>query len=257
MDLAGKVAVITGGGSGIGRATAQRLASDGVAAVIADLDPSTGQETVNIIERAGGRAVFIRTDVTLAEQARAMLDTAITKFRRLDILFNNAGVGLSPPGFPRASLEAWRRVLDIDLQAVILGCYLAAPLMERDGGAIINTASMAGLYPYHHDPIYAAAKAGVVNFSYSLSGWAAERKIRVNCICPGIVDTPLVHRLTTERAAAGLQSLLPGKIIQPETIADAVMLLLRDDTLFGRALEIRPSGPRLVDTLGAPGSQRK
>jgi len=257
MDLAGKVAVITGGGSGIGRATAQRLASEGAAIVIADLDSATGQEAVGLIESAGGRAVFAKVDVTDAEQAARMLDTAISRFGRLDILHNNAGTGMSPPGFPRATLNAWRRVLDIDLQAVILGCYLAAPLMEREGGAIINTASMAGLYPYHHDPIYAAAKAGVVNFSYSLAGWAAERKIRVNCICPGIVDTPLVQRLTAERAAAGLQSILPGKILQPEAIADAVMFLLRDDTLFGRAVEIRPSGPRLVETPGAPGSGRK
>jgi len=252
MELTGKVAVITGGGSGIGRATAQLLASQGVAIVAADLDSASGNETVALIENAGGHAVFVETDVTDEKQTAQMLDTAITRFGRLDILFNNAGIGLSPPGFPRSSLEAWRRVLDIDLQAVILGCYLAAPLMEREGGAIINTASMAGLYPYHHDPIYAAAKAGVVNFSYSLAGWAAERRIRVNCICPGIVDTPLVHRLTAERAAAGLQSILPGKILQPEAIADAVLYLLRDDTLFGRALEVRPSGPRLVDTPGAP-----
>jgi len=257
MDLTGKVAVITGGGSGIGRAAAQRMASEGAAIVIADLDSATGQEAAALIESVGGRAVFVKVDVTDAEQAARMLDTAITRFGRLDILLNNAGIGLSPPGFPRATLEAWRRVLDIDLQAVILGCYLAAPLMAREGGAIINTASMAGLYPYNHDPIYAAAKAGVVNFTYSLAGWAAERKIRVNCICPGIVDTPLVRRLTAERAAAGLQSIVPSKIMQPEAIADAIMFLLRDDTLFGRAVEIRPSGPRLVETPGAPGSGRK
>ncbi|MGD0073585.1 MAG: SDR family oxidoreductase [Candidatus Binataceae bacterium] len=257
MNLEGKVAVITGGGSGIGRASAQRLAAEGAAIVIADIDSATGDEAVGLIERAGGRAVFVKTDVTDAGQSARMLDTAIQRFGRLDILFNNAGTGMSPPGFPRAGLEAWRRVLDIDLQAVILGCYLAAPLMEREGGAIINTASMAGLYPYHHDPIYAAAKAGVVNFSYSLVGWAAEHKIRVNCICPGIVDTPLVRRLTAERAAAGLSSLVPSKILQPEAIAEAVMFLLRDDTLFGRAVEIRPGGPRLVDTPGAPGSGRK
>jgi NAD(P)-dependent dehydrogenase (short-subunit alcohol dehydrogenase family) len=256
MELTAKVAVITGGGSGIGRATARRLAREGVAIVAADLDPAAGDETVSLIEGADGRAVFVKTDVTDDKQTARMLETAITRFGRLDILFNNAGIGLGPPGFPRSSLETWRRVLDIDLQAVILGCYRAAPLMERDGGAIINTASMAGLYPYHHDPIYAAAKAGVVNFSYSLAGWAAERRIRVNCICPGIVDTPLVHRLTAERAAAGLQSLLPGKILQPEAIADAVIYLLRDDSLFGRALEIRPSGPRLVDTPGAPATRR-
>ena len=256
MDLKGKVAVITGGGSGIGRATAQRLASLGVAIVVADLDSATGEQTVELIEGKGGRAVCAKVDVCDAEQLASTFDTALSRFGRFDILHNNAGTALGPPGFPRVDLDVWRKVLDVDLQAVILGCYLAAPLMEREGGAIVNTASMAGLYPYPFDPIYAAAKAGVVNFTYSLAPWAEGRKIRVNCVCPGIVDTPLVRRLSAERAAAGLASIVPGKIIQPEAIAEAVLFLLRDDTLFGRALEVRPGGHRLVETPGAPAARR-
>jgi NAD(P)-dependent dehydrogenase (short-subunit alcohol dehydrogenase family) len=257
MDVANKVAVITGGGSGIGRATARRLAKEGASIVIADLDQKMGEESVGLIETAGGRAVFVKTDVTKEKDARRMLDTAVSKFSRLDILHNNAGIAVGTPRYPEADIERWRLVLDIDLQAVILGCHLAAPLMTRGGGgAIVNTASMAGLYPHPLDPIYGAAKAAVVNFTYALAPWAAERKIRVNCVCPGITDTPMVRRGIEAATAAGQQSWLPSKIIQPEEIADAVLSLIRDESLFGRALEVRPTGPRLVETPGAPRARR-
>jgi NAD(P)-dependent dehydrogenase (short-subunit alcohol dehydrogenase family) len=253
MDIQGKVAVVTGGGSGIGRATAQLLAKEGASIVIADLDQKMGEESVRLIESAGGRAVFASADVTREQELRRALETAVSKFGRLDILHNNAGVGVGQPGFPAANLEQWRRVIEIDLYAVVLGCWLAAPIMTPSGGgAIVNTSSMAGLYPHPLDPIYGAAKAGVVNFTYSLAPWAAERRIRVNCVCPGITDTPMVRRGIEAASAAGQRSWMPANIIQPEAIADAVATLIRDDSVFGRALEVRPTGRRLVDTPGAP-----
>jgi len=253
MEIQNKVAVITGGGSGIGRATAQRLAKEGASIVIADLDEKMGAESVKLVEGAGGRATFVRADVTKESDARAMLDAAVSKFGRVDILHNNAGIAVGPPGFPAAEAARWRLVLDIDLYAVVLGCWLAAPIMTRaGGGAIVNTASMAGLYPHPLDPIYAAAKAAVVNFTYSLAPWASERKIRVNCVCPGITDTPMVRRGIEAATAVGMKSWLPSKIIQPEEIADAVFTLIRDDSLFGRALEVRPTGRRLTEIPGAP-----
>src|SRR6266436_4502227 len=216
MDIKGKVGVITGGASGIGRATSERLAKEGAAIVVADLDEAGGAETVKRIEGAGGT-----------------------------------------PGFPDAPPERWHLVIEIDLQAVILGTGLAAPLMQKNsGGVIINTASMAGLYPHRHDAVYGAAKGGVVNFTYSLASWEAERKIRVNCICPGIVDTPLVRRGLELAAQHGIKSWMPSKIIQPEEIADAVVSLVRDDSLFGCSLEIRPTGRHIVDPRPAPGSRR-
>lgn len=170
MDIKGRTAVITGGGSGIGRATAVRLAAEGASVLTADLDEAGARETVRMIESAGGRAAAMRVDVTDAEQTRHMMEIAISTFGGFDILHNNAGIAVGTPSFPQCDLDRWRRVLDIDLQAVILGCFLAAPLMQgRGGGAIVNTASMAGLYPYVDDPVYAAAKAGVVNLTYSLA----------------------------------------------------------------------------------------
>jgi NAD(P)-dependent dehydrogenase (short-subunit alcohol dehydrogenase family) len=257
MDLPGKVAVITGGASGIGRATAQRLAAENAAVMIADLDQRLGDETVKAIEAAGGRAAFISVDVTDAQGVQRMLDSALAKFGRLDILYNNAGIAVGTPPFPRSDLTRWRRVLDIDLQAVVLGCYLVAPMMEHQGGGvIINTASMAGLYPHKEDPVYGAAKAGVVNFTYSLEPWASRLNIRVNCVCPGIVDTPLVQGLIAEAKSKGHTAAAPKAMLQPQNIADAVIQLIRDDTLAGRALEVRPTGTQLVEPRRAPGRAR-
>jgi NAD(P)-dependent dehydrogenase (short-subunit alcohol dehydrogenase family) len=257
MEIRGKAAVITGGGSGIGRAVSERLARDGASVVVADIDEAGGGETVKRIEGMGGRALFIRADVTREPDTRMMLDTAVQKFGRLDILHNNAGIGTGAPGFPVVEPARWHLVIEIDLQAVILGTGLAAPIMERQGGGvIINTASMAGLYPHRQDAVYGAAKAGVVNFTHSLAPWSAEKKIRVNCVCPGIVDTPLVRRGLEQAAQHGIKSWMPSKIIQPEEIADAVHLLVRDDSLFGCALEVRPSGRQIVDPRPAPGTRR-
>lgn len=256
MDVKGKTAVITGGASGIGRATAELLARKGASVVIADLVEAQGVETVKAIESAGGRAAFIKADVTDEDDARRMLELAVNRFGSLDILYNNAGIAVGLPGYPLAEIKRWRRVIDIDLQAVILGCHLAAPMMDPKGGVIVNTASMAGLYPYKEDPVYGAAKAGVVNFTYSLAPWASKRNIRVNCVCPGVVDTPLVRRGIEAAKRAGHTAGIPAKILQPIQIAEAVLRLVEDDSLFGRAIEVRPTGVRLVEVPAAPGSRK-
>ncbi len=256
MEIRGKVAVITGAASGIGRASALRLAREGASIVVADVDEGGGSESVKLIEKEGAKAAFVKTEVTSSSDQHRMLETALSRFGRLDILYNNAGVGTGIPGFPEASLEQWKRVIEIDLTAVIMGTWLAAPIMQKQGGgAIVNTASMAGLYPHRQDAIYGAAKAGVVNFTHSLAFWASERKIRVNCVCPGIVDTPMVRRGLEAAKKAGLQSWAPSKILQPNDIAEVVARFVRDDSLFGCSIEVRPSGPQVVAPRPAPGSK--
>jgi len=258
MEIVGKVAVITGGASGIGRATAERLVHEGAAVVVADLDESLGAETIKALEAKGGRAAFVKADITNEADSARMLQTAVDRFGRLDILYNNAGIGLGRSNFQSVDVARWRRVLEVDLVGVILGCHLAAPIMEKSGGGVIvNTASMAGLYPFKEDPVYGAAKAGVVNFTYSLAPWASRLNIRVNCVCPGVVDTPLVRKAEAAALKAGRPTGVPATILQPSAIADAVVRFIRDDSLAGRAIEVRPSGPRLVDIPAAPGSRKK
>jgi NAD(P)-dependent dehydrogenase (short-subunit alcohol dehydrogenase family) len=235
MDVHGKVAVITGGGSGIGRATALRLARAGASIVAADIDAAGAADTVARITAAGGAAAAVHADVSNEADARRMLAFAEERFGGIDILHNNAGITCGPAGYPGAPPAQWQRVLDVNLQAVILGTQLALPaLRKRGGGVIIHTASMAAFVGFPPDPVYAATKAAVVLFTHSLGGLAAEG-IRVNCVCPGLVNTPM---LTRHDAADRPEWLDRVPMLQAEDIADGVFELITNDALAGRAMRI-------------------
>src|SRR5918998_1149441 len=191
MEIEGKVAVVSGGASGIGRAAVLALAERRAKIVVADVDEDGGRQTVEIAGAKGGSAAFRRCDVTKTEDLVSAFDWAIEHFRGFDIAFNNAGISgedlfADEPGH-------WARIIDIDLTAVIDATRLAVRKMRLAGnaGVIINTASLIGLLPMASAPVYAAAKAGVVNFLRSLAYLAEESNIRVNAICPEIVDTPM------------------------------------------------------------------
>ena len=253
MDPKGKVAIVTGAGSGIGRATAIAIAAAGASVVVADMNEDGGRETVSRIEGAGGKASFNRVDVRDRAALDEMVDFAEKTYGGLDIIHNNAGVGTPRPIFPAARIEDWERTLFIDLWAVIAGTQAAVPAMKRrGGGVVVNTASIAGLMGYLPDPIYAAAKHGVVGFTRSLGYLKAEANIRVNCVCPGVVDTPMVRmadRNMTEAEIAAREAFLKNlPLIAPETIAEAVLELIRDESLNSVAMAVtqgRP--PRIVE----------
>jgi len=252
MEIAGKVALVTGAGSGIGRATAQNLAARGAKVVLVDLNEAGLKETERSINEAGGEARTVKADVTHeGELHNAFLEA--TNWGDLKVVFNNAGVGTGRPRFPDAPSPKWRRTIDVDLMAVVAGCQIGIQAMrDTGGGVIINTASMAGLEPFPADIAYAAAKGGVVHVTRSLAPMAEQYNIRVNCVCPGIVDTPMVHRGRAESADEPVDPEMRRIIeslplIPPQQVADAVLALIEDDSLAGRAMRVAIKGNSLVD----------
>ena len=262
MEIKGKVALVTGGGSGIGRATSLRLAKEGASVVVVDVNEEGGRDTVAKIEanpsassgQASGKAAFFRADVTDPKDAQAMVAFAKETYGGLDILHNNAGILDGPDRYPDADPAQWLPVLEVNLRGVILGTqYGIQAMKERGGGAIVNTASMAGLgFGYPANPVYAASKGGVVVFTASLAPLKESDNIRVNCICPGVVNTPMATRgmpalgAQNEQAAEFLKSL---NLIQPEEIADIVVQFITDDSLAGRAMMARNNRERELTPL--------
>ena len=240
MDVGGTVAVITGAASGIGRAMAVALAKEGArAVVIGDLDEAGAQETIRLVKEAGSRSAFIRTDVTERDQFENLLEEAQTQFSRLDILCNNAGIGEISTGLfdEDADPEAFDRIVQINLAAVIRGTRLGVVKMRSlgRGGVIVNTASMGGLRPMPTAPVYAATKAGVVNFCRSLAYLREEENIRVNAICPSFVDTPLVWREGPERVA--MMTAQMG-LLSADLVAQGLVELVHDESRAGAVMRI-------------------
>lgn len=237
MDLDGATALVTGGAAGIGAGIADRLAAEGMQVVIADLDEQTGRETA---ARIGGS--FVRADITTAAGVRTAVDTAGRLPGRVGVLVNNAG-GVEGPGFPASDPAQWQLTLDVNLRAVMLATQLVlTPMAAGGGGAIINIASVAGLGTTSHDaPEYAVAKAGVIRLTACLAPLRDSMGVRVNCICPGLVDTPASRRSRARMTPAELAA-LPA-VLTPADIAEATVTFLADDAIAGRIMVCRGGEP--------------
>jgi NAD(P)-dependent dehydrogenase (short-subunit alcohol dehydrogenase family) len=231
--LDGKVAVLPGAASGIGRASAHRFAAEGAHVVVADLDKDGGSA---LADEIGG--LFVRADVTDADDVQAMYAAAVERFGGLDVLFNNAGI--SPPdddSILETELDAWRRVQEVNLTSVYLCCKYGIPhLLERGGGAVVNTASFVAVMGAATSQIsYTASKGGVLAMSRELGVQFARQGVRVNALCPGPVNTPLLQELFAkdpERAARRLVHVPMGRFAEPEEIAAAACFLASDDASF-------------------------
>jgi len=234
--LEGRVAVVTGGCSGIGLATVERFAEEGAQVVIGDLDETRGQEVVDGLGNAGG--LFVHCDVTDKEQVDALFAQAKDTYGSVDVAFNNAGI--SPPeddSILDTDLDAWRRVQEVNLTSVYLCCKAVLPYMLEQGrGSIINTASFVAVMGAATSQIsYSASKGGVLSMSRELGVQFARQGVRVNALCPGPVNTPMLQELfakDAERAQRRLVHVPMGRFAEPVEIANAVVFLASDESSF-------------------------
>jgi NAD(P)-dependent dehydrogenase (short-subunit alcohol dehydrogenase family) len=234
-SMQGKVALITGGGSGIGRATSIAFARAGAKVVVADVVPQGGNSTVELIKDTGGEATFVATDVTVSQQVERMVKTAVDTYGGLDFAYNNAGIEGPAGGLLDCTEEEWQRVIAVNLTGVWLCMkHEIPPLLKRGGGAIVNTCSVMGLVGVPSIPAYIAAKHGVAGLTREAALEFAKDNIRINSVCPGSIRTPMVERVmnagATEKFLAAAQAI--KRLGKPEEIANAVVWLCSDGASF-------------------------
>ncbi len=243
--LEGKVALITGGASGIGRATALAFARERAKLIIADMNEEGTQQTVHMITENGGEAIGLRVDVTRAAEVEALISKAVDTYGRLDCAHNNAGILGTPFIRMTESSEAeWDQIMDINLKGVWLCMkYEILQMQQQGGGAIVNTASAAGLVGSAEFPIYDASKHGVVGLTKSAALQFAKQGIRVNTVCPGVIQTPMVDQgiAAKPRFEQGAARANPsGRLGKPEEVAEPVVWLSSDAASFvtGHAMSV-------------------
>jgi NAD(P)-dependent dehydrogenase (short-subunit alcohol dehydrogenase family) len=232
----GKVAFVTGAGSGIGRAAALAFAREGASVVVTDVSERGNQETARMIQEFSGRALAVRCDVTRTEDIKAALDKTVETFGHLDFAFNNAGFEQTLTAIADLTEEEWHRIIDINLRGLFLCMKYEIPLMLRNGaGVIVNTSSGAGVKGFKDQAAYTAAKHGMIGLSKSAALEYVSQNIRINAVCPGIIDTSMMDRVTGG-TSQGRQRVIAqepvGRMGKAEEIAAAVVWLCSDSAAF-------------------------
>jgi NAD(P)-dependent dehydrogenase (short-subunit alcohol dehydrogenase family) len=236
QTMEGKVAVVTGAAAGIGRAAAVAFAMQGARVAVSDLNDAGGDETVRMIEAAGGGAIYVRGDVSRPPEVKAMITRVIDAYGRLDYAFNNAGIEGQTAATAECSEENWDRVIGTNLKGVWLCMKEEIPQMLRQGGgAIVNCASVAGLVGFAGIPAYTASKHGILGLTKSAALEYTTQGVRINAVCPGVIQTAMIERFTggSSEAAAQLIAQEPmGRMGTPEEVADAVIWLCSGGASF-------------------------
>ncbi len=237
MDFQNKVALVTGGGNGIGRATALGFASRGAKVVIVDRDASGGEATAGVVRQQGGTALFVQADVTDARSVQAYVDKAVSSFGRIDCFHNNAGIEGKIANLADYDEAVFDAVMAVNVKGVFLGLkYVLKQMLAQKGGAIVNTASTAALTGSPGMPAYVASKHAVLGLTKTASGEVARHGIRVNAVCPGPIDTRMIHELEAQlnpadpgKVQARYEASLPiGRYGKPEEVANTVLFLCSD-----------------------------
>jgi len=249
--LDGKVAIVTGAGSGIGEASAKLFAKENAKVVVADIDPAKGQRVVKEIKDAGGDSTFIQVDVTKVSNMERMIKTTVQTYGKINILYNNAGMA-GPKGVEDVAEDEWEQCIKINMLGGFFATKFAVPEMRKaGGGSILFTSSLAGIVGSKFSPTYSSAKGGIVLLTKSLALALAKDNIRVNCICPSLVSTPMApdfvrsspdeDKSVTEATIQRYLSSVPmGRLAQPQEVAYAALFLVSDEASFitGAALPV-------------------
>jgi NAD(P)-dependent dehydrogenase (short-subunit alcohol dehydrogenase family) len=235
-ELKNKVAVVTGGSSGIGRAAVELFADEGAAVVIADVCDDAGRALADRLAKQGKTATYVHADVSEADDVQAMVMLAMSRYGRLDVLFNNAGTEGETGFTVDSSLENWEHVINVNLRGVFLGLkYGIEAMLRNGGGSVINNASVAGLVGFAGSPAYCASKGGVIQLTRAAALEYATQGVRVNCVCPGVIETPMIERFTQGNAEAEAQlvGMEPvGRVGRPREVAELALFLGSERSSF-------------------------
>lgn len=233
-DLKDKVSIVTGAGSGIGREISLKFASEGAKVIVADVNEAGGKETVSLIEKAGGSAFFVKSNSSVPRECEALVNEAVKHFGALHLAVNNAGIGGATAPVGEYPIESWDKVISVNLSGVFYGMRYQIPAMlKAGGGAIVNIASILGQVGFENSSAYVAAKHGVVGLTKNAAIEYSSKKIRVNVVGPGFINTPLIEKNMSAEARAGLAALHPiGRLGESSEVAELVLWLSSEKASF-------------------------
>lgn len=256
MRLENKIAIITGGGDGIGQSTAVLFAKEGASVVIADIDPARGMKTVDMIKNQNGESMFVEVDISKEDIVKNMVEKVVDAYGRIDILVNSAGILVGATVLD-TTVEDWDKIMAINLRGMFLCCKYVIPEMIKAGkGSIVNIGSEAGITGFKNMTAYCASKGGVVNMTRCLALDFAEHNIRANCVCPGTTETPMVKKAIEiapdpEKALRFFEARPLLRLGRPEEIAAGILYLASDESLYATGAILSIDGGKTAGGFNA------